>query len=142
MKYIPPEIVESTPEWTQRVGAFQREHANDELGTVASQVVYEDDRVRIWEMTLEPGEASALHHHEHDYYLAILSGDLIAGVGRDDFTVFRIPPGGNTVGVSHGGTEWAFNIGTQTYREVLFELKDTGRAKGRNDRSIEPLTPR
>ena len=129
MKHIPPEIVESTPEWTQRIEAFQREHASDALGTVASQVIYEDERVRIWEMTLEPGEASALHHHEHDYYLAILSGDLIAGVGREDFTVFRIPPAGNTVGVTHGGTEWAFNIGTQTYREVLFELKGTGAAE-------------
>ena len=126
MKHTPPEIVESKPEWTQRIEAFQREHAGDARGTVASDVIFEDERVRVWEMTLQPGEASALHHHEHDYYLAILSGDLIAGVSREDFTIFRIPESGNTVGVSHGGTEWAFNIGTQTYREVLFELKDTG----------------
>ena len=126
MKHTPPEIVESTPEITQRIEAFRAAHAGEPLGGVASRVLFEDERVRIWEMTLEPGEASALHHHEHDYYLAISSGDLIAGVGEDSFNVFRIPEEGNTVGVSHGGTEWAYNVGEKTYREVLFELKDTG----------------
>ena len=126
MKHTPPEIVESTPEITQRIEAFREAHKDDALGGVASQVIFEDERVRIWEMSLEPGEGSALHHHEHDYYLAILSGDLIAGVGKDDFHVFRIPEGGNTVGVSHGSTEWAYNVGNTTYSEVLFELKATG----------------
>lgn len=126
MKHTPSELVESTPELTRRVEAFRAEHAGDALGGVASTVIFEDDRVRIWEMKLEPGEASDWHQHGHDYYLAILTGDLVAGVSKDGFQVFRIPAGGNTVGVAHGSMEWALNVGQTTYREILFELKDTG----------------
>jgi len=31
------------------------------LGQVADAVVFENERVRVWEMTLEPGEASDFH---------------------------------------------------------------------------------
>ena len=126
MKHTPPELIESTPELAQQIEAFRAEHANDALGGVASTVIFEDDRIRIWEMTLEPGESSDWHHHGHDYYLAILSGDRVAGVSKDSFQVFGIPETGNTVGVAHGSTEWALNVGQKTYREILFELKDTG----------------
>jgi hypothetical protein len=37
----------------------------------------------------------------------------------------KIPPQGNTVRVPKGGTEWALNVGKQTYREILIELKKT-----------------
>jgi len=80
-------------------------------------------------MKLEPGEASAKHHHDHDFYLAILQGDLIAGVTPEESEVenfaARIPKGGNTVPIPKGGTEWAFNVGNETFREILIELKDT-----------------
>ena len=71
--------------------------------------------------------ASALHHHEHDYYLEIFSGDLVAGIppkgdGVEPFAV-TIPPGGNTVGIPKGGTEWAYNAGKELFHEVLIELK-------------------
>ena len=36
-----------------------------------------------------------------------------------------IPEGGNTVPVPKGGTEWAVNIGNETYSEILIELKST-----------------
>ena len=98
------------------------------LDCVFDRDVHEDDRIRIWELTLEPGEASDLHHHEVDYYLHIMTGDVVADVppkdsGIDPF-VARIPPEGNTVCVPRGGTEWAVNVGEQTYHEVLIELKD------------------
>jgi hypothetical protein len=76
---------------------------------------------------LEPGEASDLHHHEHDYFLVIDSGDLVAGVmpkgGPMDWFVGKVPPQGNTVRVPKGNTEWAYNVGKKRYHEVLIELK-------------------
>ncbi|MDX1648956.1 MAG: hypothetical protein R3263_03800, partial [Myxococcota bacterium] len=106
---------------------FREEHADDPMGKVADRVLFEDDHVRIWEMKLEPGEHSDLHHHEHDYYLVILSGDLVAGIppkdsGMDPF-VGKVPPEGNTVPVPKGGTEWALNVGEKTYHEILIERK-------------------
>jgi hypothetical protein len=124
-----PQYAELTPEIRERLEKFREEHADDELGGVGTRVLFEDDNVKIWELVLEPGEHSDLHHHEHDYYLVILSGDQVAGVppkdsGMDPF-IGVIPEGGNTVPVPKGGTEWAVNIGNETYSEILIELKNT-----------------
>lgn len=117
-----------TPELRERLERFRDERDGEALGDVATKLLFEDDRVRIWEMKLEPGEASDLHHHADDYYLAMLKGDMIAGVppkgsGQDVF-VAPLPPGGETVAVAKGGTEWAVNVGTETFYEILVELKD------------------
>jgi hypothetical protein len=122
-----PEYIEPTPELRAQLEQFREDHDGDPIGNIATRVLFEDDRVRIWELHLEPGEASDLHHHENDYYLVIQQGDLIAGIppkssGIDPF-VARIPPEGNTVAVSGGGTEWALNVGEQPYHEILVELK-------------------
>jgi hypothetical protein len=127
VRHSEPEYAEITPELRERLEKFRGEHSGDTLGNVANRVLFEDDDVRIWEMNLEPGENSDLHHHEHDYILVIDSGDLIAGVPPKDspveFFVGKVPPNGNTVRVPKGGTEWAVNIGKKTYHEILIELK-------------------
>lgn len=127
MRYSPPQYAEITPEMKERLDRFRKEHADDPMGQVADRVLFEDENVRIWEMKLEPGEHSDLHHHEHPYYLVIFSGDLVAGVvpegGPIESFVGIVPPEGNTVGVPAGGTEWALNVGEKTYHEVLIELK-------------------
>jgi hypothetical protein len=123
------EFLEITPEMRERLHRFYEEHADDPLGDVATRIVFEDDRVRIWETTLEPGRASDKHYHAHDYYLAIWQGDLIAGVTPDresgEDLVWRLPEGGITVSFPKGLTEWAYNVGEQTFRQVLIELKDS-----------------
>jgi predicted metal-dependent enzyme (double-stranded beta helix superfamily) len=101
-----------------------------ELGTVGTRLVWENDRVRIWEMVLAPGERSAVHEHTLDYLLVPLAGDRIgvevepdsAGAFRDsgDFPV----PVGKATFVARGGIETAVNTGADTYREILVELKD------------------
>jgi hypothetical protein len=129
VRYSEPQYAEITPVLRERLEKFRDEHSNDEMGNVGTALLFEDDNVRIWEMVLEPGESSDLHHHAHDYYLAISSGDLVAGVPLKDsgmdFFVGVIPAEGNTVGVPQGGTEWALNVGEKTYREILIELKNT-----------------
>jgi hypothetical protein len=124
-----PEFIELTPEMKQRLDRFRDEHKGAPVGKVGSRVILEDERVKIWEMTLEPGEASDLHHHGYDYYLIILEGDYVAGVtpegsGVDSF-VGKVPEAGNTVRSAKGGTEWAYNVGDKTYREFIVELKDS-----------------
>jgi hypothetical protein len=129
MQYSEPQYAEITPELRERIERFRKEHADDPLGGVGTRVLFEDDKVRIWEMRLEPGEASDLHHHEHDYYLVIFSGDQVAGIPPKGHPmepfVGVIPPEGNTVGVPKGGTEWALNVGKKPYYEILVELKNT-----------------
>jgi predicted metal-dependent enzyme (double-stranded beta helix superfamily) len=99
------------------------------LGDVATKVLYENDRVRIWEMDLAPGERSAIHRHDLDYVIIQLEGDRIAaepepdtqGKYREYFQAPVVP--GKSIFVARGGIETAVNVGERRYREILVELK-------------------
>ncbi len=104
--------------------------AQRELGDVGTRKVFENERVRIWEVELAPGERSAAHRHDLDYILVFLEGDRIgvepepdsAGDYRDPAD-FAVRPG-TAFFVRRGGIETAVNTGTEHYRELLIELKD------------------
>ena len=129
MLATPPEFIALTPEMKERLDRFQEDHKNDPLGGVGGRITFEDERVRIWELIIEPGEASALHHHEFDYYLIIFEGDFVAGVSEPgspiESFVGKVPEIGNTVSIPKGATEWAYNVGEKTYREVIVEIKNS-----------------
>jgi len=106
---------------------FREAHRRAPLGPVAGRVVQENDRVRIWEMALAPGEASALHRHDLDYMVILLEGDRIAGIPGPESSrsarAAEVVPGFVSY-LTRGETEWAVNIGREPYRELLVELKD------------------
>ena len=125
----PPEFIDLTPEMQARLDRFAEEHKDDPVGNVGGTIIFEDDRVRMWELILEPGEASDLHHHELDYYLIIFEGDYVAGVSGPNQEgasfVGKVPAAGNTVSIGKGAIEWAYNVGDKTYREVIVEIKNS-----------------
>lgn len=129
MLATPPVFLDLTPEMKARLDRFRDEHKGEPIGKVGSRIILEDDTVRIWELILEPGEASDLHRHDLDYYLIILEGDFVAGVTPKgspvDSFVGKVPEAGNTVGIPKGGLEWAYNVGEKTYREFIVELKNS-----------------
>lgn len=99
------------------------------LGNVATRLLLENDRVRIWEMDLPPGARSATHRHDLDYVLVQIDGDRIAAIPEPDTRgAFReyiegeVEPG-KTRYIARGGIETAVNIGARRYREILIELK-------------------
>ena len=122
-----PELVEPTPAERKFLERFFQEHKGAELSGVADTVLFEDENVKIWSLVLEPGQTSGLHRHDHHYYLCISHGDRIAAVmpegDKASMYAATIPKGGNTVSIPKGTTEWAVNIGKETYREILIELK-------------------
>jgi predicted metal-dependent enzyme (double-stranded beta helix superfamily) len=100
------------------------------LGGIATRVLMENDRVKIWEMDLAPGEESDIHEHTMDYILVVLEGDKIAGVPQEDsaglynqYVEVDVTPGQH-FWIEKGGIETARNIGTKRYREIAIELKD------------------
>ena len=38
-----------------------------ELGDIGTEILFENDRIRVWDMVLEPGESSRMHRHLQDY---------------------------------------------------------------------------
>ena len=100
------------------------------LGGVATKVLMENDKVRIWEMRLDPGEDSAVHRHDLDYILVQIDGDRIAGVPEPDsqgeyneYIEADVVPG-NAIYITKGGIELARNTGKKPYYEILIELKE------------------
>jgi hypothetical protein len=99
------------------------------LGNVATRLLLENDRVRIWEMDLAPGERSATHRHDCDYVLVQLEGDRIAAEFEPDTAglhtgwVQGVVELGKARFIARGGIETAVNVGERRYREILIELK-------------------
>ncbi len=104
-------------------------------GDVGTALLFENDRVRVWELRLEPGDRSDLHHHEVDYVMIQLEGDEISAVFEPDSTdtfggahapartiTGRVSPG-MVVWGGAGGKETAVNTGSRTFREIVVELK-------------------
>ncbi|HEX6310906.1 MAG TPA: hypothetical protein VF152_04720 [Acidimicrobiia bacterium] len=100
------------------------------LGGVGSKVLFENDRVRVWELRLEPGERSDVHRHELDHILIEIDGDRVAvepepdteGPYKDYLEGEVVP--GVVIPVERGGVETAVNIGTKPFHEIIVELKD------------------
>ena len=99
------------------------------LGNVGTKLVLENDRVRVWELDLEPGAKSDVHRHDLDYLIVQIEGERIAAVPEPDsggkYTQYieaEAQPGKVTY-IGRGGIETAVNVGTRRYREILIELK-------------------
>jgi beta-alanine degradation protein BauB len=99
-----------------------------QLGDVGTALLFENERVKVWEMDLQPGEESDLHRHDQDYILVIIEGDRIAGVPPEGVDSAKYIEAGVEPGKVYyqrsGGTETARNVGERRYYEILIELKD------------------
>jgi mannose-6-phosphate isomerase-like protein (cupin superfamily) len=100
------------------------------LGPMGDRIVFENDRVRIWEIEIPPGGDSNVHQHELDYVLVILGGDRVAAVQEPgsgsalpEYFEADVRPG-QAVFVERGGIETARNVGQVPYTEIIIELKD------------------
>ncbi|MGP3690627.1 hypothetical protein ACTVZO_39055 [Streptomyces sp. IBSNAI002] len=100
-----------------------------QLGGIGTSILFEDERVRIWELRLAPGEQSDVHRHELDHILIQISGDRIAVRPEPDtegpyseYLEAEVVPGA-VIPVGPGGVETAVNTGRQPYLEVIVELK-------------------
>ena len=100
------------------------------LGEIATRLLFENERVRIWEMRMPPGELGPPHRHELDHVLVQIAGDRMAVVPEPDsrgpypeYLEADVVPG-QFFYVTRGGVERAKNVGRETYHEILIELKD------------------
>ena len=93
------------------------------LGDVATRVLYENERVKVWEMVLEPGESSDPHRHTMDYLICIIEGESIDADFPDGRSVHLPVQCGDVLYIQRGNTETAVNRSGARYREILIELK-------------------
>ena len=94
------------------------------LGTIGDYVMFENDRVRVWDFTAEPGKSKGWHRHELPYVIipmtegqieieSALTGDL----ERPKSVI------GKPIWREAGEVHDLRNVGQSTYRNILIELK-------------------
>jgi hypothetical protein len=111
------------------------------MAGVGTEKVFENDKVIVWNFTLEPGAYTPVHTHEHAYmWYAIAGAPLqIYDADGNDLGIFEVPTGavyslkledGFLEVISELGkgarvpaTHKARNAGSTPYREILVEYK-------------------
>lgn len=103
---------------------------------VGTRKVFENDKVLVWEMALEPGESTGQHTHEHTYFFQVISGSTLETIDENGKSLgsFDLNTGSTHFLTLDGhelvygdvrvpATHEAKNIGTDRYFEILVELK-------------------
>ena len=50
---------------------------------VGTRLLFENDRVRVWDLTLAPGESTGRHRHTADYFYVVIGGGKVSEVEVD-----------------------------------------------------------
>ena len=98
---------------------------NKQLGTT---LWFENDRIRVWEVLLEPGQRGEFHAHTTNYFWTVVEGSRGLQRFSDGRFVVRDYLVGETKFLEHSETDVLIhdleNIGTSRLRFVTVELLD------------------
>ena len=95
---------------------------------VGSRLLFENDRVRVWDVSLAPGESLEKHIHRLDYVILVESGGQLRSTDpenpahdrdihfHDDQVEFRVVGDGKIDNL-------LTSIGTKRHRNYVIELK-------------------
>jgi hypothetical protein len=97
---------------------------------VGTRLLFDNDRVRVWELALAPGESLEAHIHRLDYIILVESGGLLRLADpddpasardiafEDDQVDFRQVAGAGKI------DNRLTNIGAKRHRNYVIELKN------------------
>ena len=97
--------------------------AEREYAPVGTRVVFENERVRVWEIELAPGETLAMHHHDLDYVVVTLTGGRTTVEWEDGRRESSRHEAGEITWREAPHAHALTNDGDQVYRNRLVELK-------------------
>jgi hypothetical protein len=111
---------------------------------IGTELLFENDAVRVWSMELAPGEESPYHLHTRDYLFVYTTPSKIGFVERSgqlgetrEFADGFV----NYLAVGNGLTHQIKNVADVPHRQILVEfktLKDVAPSSN-NGRQSEPL---
>ncbi|HZS89836.1 MAG TPA: hypothetical protein VFE42_20390 [Chloroflexota bacterium] len=99
----------------------ETERAANPIGT---EMIFEDDRVRIWTIDLAPGEEAPFHTHLLDYTTVTIEGDMVERINADG-SRDRIAAQPGAVSRWYQSTQrhGLKNVGSRRFRNVIVEVK-------------------
>jgi quercetin dioxygenase-like cupin family protein len=94
--------------------------------SVGTRLLFENDRVRVWDLRLAPGESTGLHRHTTDYLYVVIGDGKLQGKRADGSPQ-------PTESLSDGDVRFrtiegedvheAVNVGDAPWRNIIVELK-------------------
>ena len=95
---------------------------------IGSKLLFENERVRVWDLRLEPGESTGKHRHRNDYLYVVIGDGHLQAVDSDGNK-------GEPRPMSDGDVRWrdlggqddvheAVNTGDQPWRNIIVELRN------------------
>jgi hypothetical protein len=111
---------------------------------VGTEVLFENDVVRVWDFRLAPGEESSLHRHLYDYLFVYVTDDneLEVRVPGQSSNPVSTPDGYVTYVRVGSATDPALthslaNVGDKPHRQILVELFAPREASGDGEMTTE-----
>ncbi len=95
-----------------------------EVGPVAQTILFENDKVRVWEIVLDPGEELAVHTHSIDYVIVTVEGSVMEVRNQQGESVVQEGRPGDTrwTDVGDGQTHLLKNVGTTRFSNRVIEI--------------------
>jgi len=104
--------------------ATPHEQHEEHSSSVGTKLVYEDDRVRVWMLDLEPGEAMPWHVHHHDYTFVVTEpGTVRCELENGGFELQQDHAVGHAEFRKRDEPHRLVNVGDDHYQNVIVELK-------------------
>lgn len=103
--------------------------ATEPIAQVGTTLAFENDKVRVWDLALKPGESLPKHIHRTDYFFIIEAGGLIRFADPDnesDYKDVQFVDGEVTfvdVGPEGKVDNRLTNIGSKAHHNYVIELK-------------------
>jgi hypothetical protein len=93
---------------------------------IGTGVLFENERVKVWDFVLEPGEAIPMHTHRLDHVIIVIEGGSLETGAPDGARRHHEPRPGDHYYCRVDGEEThdARNVGTTRYRNLIVELKE------------------
>ncbi|MCQ8835190.1 hypothetical protein [Streptomyces malaysiensis] len=102
--------------------------------SVGTELLFENDVVRVWRMYLHPGEACRPHMHAHDHVLVYANPSLMEAREQGGTGVIRQPSDEGFVLYREVGTaglpadHWITNVGDEDSTHYIVELLGPSRS--------------
>jgi Auxin binding protein len=93
---------------------------------IGTELLFENDRVRVWDLRLQPGERTGFHRHSNDYLYVVIGGGKLKAVhadGSDWYDVEMVDGEVRFRDVESEDVHDAVNVGGAEWRNIIVELK-------------------
>ncbi|MBV8745464.1 MAG: hypothetical protein JO134_10535 [Xanthobacteraceae bacterium] len=107
---------------------------NIELGKVGDKIIFENDAIRVWSLSVPPGGIKRMHRHGLPYLIVPMTGGRVELTTIDGHVRYGEDKKGEAFFLPAGETHQLRNLNDHAYDNVLVELKSDNRGQKPEDR--------